>query len=205
MSGTSYADDGDPNQLNASRGVTSRTLTLLARCSNWARYSATTNPANATYFNNLIAETGGWDQGWRQTMTWCPCPKWPCLCNACECSVDGCDAQRERDSTNETLGLLWGMFALLLIVTLSMAVWMRLKRVNLTPSMETEAVKRQPATVVKNWDPPEGTCVVQSPGSVVAIALREENVLDEKMDDASDAEVEIERTDDSIDVEAGQA
>lgn len=201
MSGTVYADDGDPNQLNASRGVTSRSMTLLERCSNWARYSATTNPANATYFNNLISETGGWDQGWRQTMTWCPCPKWPCLCNACECSVDGCDARHERDSTNDTLGLLWGMFALLLIVTLSMAVWMRLRRVNLTPSTETETVKRQPAPVVKDWDPPEGMCVVQSPGSVVAIALREENVVD----DASDAEVEIERTDDSIDVEAGQA
>jgi hypothetical protein len=136
-------------------------------------------------------------------MTWCPCPKWPCLCNACECSVDGCDERRERDSTSETLGLLWGMFALLLIVTLSMAVWMRLKRVDLTPSTETETVKRQPVAVVKDWDPPEGTCVVQSPGSVVAIALREENVMDETTDDASYAEVEIACTDDSFDVEAG--
>lgn len=138
-------------------------------------------------------------------MTWCPCPKWPCLCNACECSVDGCDARLERDSTNETLGLLWGMFALLLIITLSMAVWMRLKRVDLTPSTVTATVKQQPDAVVKHWDPPEGTCVVQSPGSVVAIALREENVMDETTDDASYAEVEVERTDDSIDVEAGQA
>jgi len=204
MSGTDYADDGDPNQLNMSRGVSSRSMTLLARCSNWARYAATRHPANATYYDNLIAETGGWDQGWRKTMTWCPCPKWPCLCSECECSVDGCDARPERDSTDETLGLLWGMFALLLIVTLSMAVWMRLRRVDMTSSTETETVKQQVAAVVKDWNPPEGTCIVQSPGSVVAIALREENVVDETMDNASEADDEIERTDDA-DVESGQA
>jgi len=182
---------GDPNALDPTRGVYDASSRLNSRCANWASTMVTVT-GNASYYGSVYERHGGSDAPWERTMEWCPCSKWPCECTSCECFVLGCDAAAATTSTyanqeqHSQLGVLWGVFALLVTCGLCMVLWLKTKRkadpgarefsrsiVDLTP--QEEKLKE----FMKAMAPPPGTCVVQSPSPGpephISIAIKEED------------------------------
>jgi len=176
----------DPNVVNAHNGVHNDAMTLNARCKSWLLTGPSVSSSNASYhFSNDSAT-------WEQTTSWCPCSKWPCACDSCGCYVEGCDeawrsalAGANAGTAPSAVGMLWGMFALLITCCCILVIWLKSQQfaevrrqrylrsiVDMTPKYE----KRNELT--GDMAPPEGTCIVHSPGHDavhIAIAMREKD------------------------------
>lgn len=179
---------GDPNAIDPTRGVHDASTRLNARCALWAETMVQVT-GNSSFYGTVYERHGGADAPWERTMEWCPCSKWPCECTSCECFVRGCDTTTAsviaEEEQNSQLGVLWGIFALIVTCGLCMVLWLKRQKmlkpgtreftrsiVDLTP--KEEKLKE----FMKNMAPPPGTCVVQSPSPGtephISIAIKEE-------------------------------
>jgi len=180
----------DPNVVNVDNGVYDDGMTLNARCESWlltgtSSAAASAAASNASYHSINASAT------WEQTMSWCPCSKWPCACDGCGCYVEGCDEAWRRAQAGAgaryepAIGMLWGIFALLITCFGLLVIWLKSQQrtearreaylrsiVDMTP--KDEKFKE----LYRDMAPPEGTYVVHSPGrgaAHIAIAVREEH------------------------------